>query len=211
MIKATASTGQSATQTLLVTSTGPAPVQVAASPAQGMVPLGVIFTVNNRSGNAIRSIQADFTGSGIYTTVSANAVISNSYPLPGTYQAGFIITDSAGTTYPQTVTIVAQDAAQIDRTLRAAWGGFTSALASRDTAQALQYFNAQARAKYGPLISALQPYLPQIVANFAPLQLSSLEGGIGEYAVNRVIDGVNRIFFIYFLQDEDGVWRLDSM
>ena len=39
----------------------------------------------------------------------------------------------------------------------------------------------------------------------------SVAGGVGEYAINRVIDGVNRIFLVYFLQGTDGVWRIDAM
>ena len=31
---------------------------------------------------------------------------------------------------------------------------------------------------------------------------------MGEYAINPVIDGVNRVFLIYFVQDVDGVWRI---
>jgi hypothetical protein len=70
--------------------------------------------------------------------------------------------------------------------------------------------------------------LPQIVGSFSALQWTSslapdpanpaqqvpwplVSPGIGEYAVNRMIDGENQLFFIYFVRDADGVWRLDSM
>jgi hypothetical protein len=50
-----------------------------------------------------------------------------------------------------------------------------------------------------------------VVASYSALQNVSVTSSTGEYAVNRVIDGVDQIFFIYFLRDPDGVWRLDSM
>ncbi len=50
-----------------------------------------------------------------------------------------------------------------------------------------------------------------IVASFSAPQLVSGSGDIGEYVVGRTIGGVNQIFFIYFMRDIDGVWRLDSM
>ena len=53
--------------------------------------------------------------------------------------------------------------------------------------------------------------MPDIVASFSPLQRVSLSPAIGEYAVNRTIDGRDRIFLIYFLKDADGVWRIDAM
>ena len=53
--------------------------------------------------------------------------------------------------------------------------------------------------------------LPQIVASFSPLQPVSVTSEIGEYAINRTIAGADWIFFIYFLRDADGVWRIDDM
>jgi hypothetical protein len=54
--------------------------------------------------------------------------------------------------------------------------------------------------------------MPQIVASFASIQLSSLEGGVGEYGVKRTnAAGVTYLYLIYFVQDDDGVWRLDTM
>jgi len=208
---ATAPNNQTATQSVSVTSSGSAPIQFVASPAQGVTPLAVTFTINNRTGNAIQSARADFTGSGFFIDVSPNVPITRSYATAGTFNARFIITDSTGATYNQTVTIVAQDPAQIDQILRTAWNGFTTALAAGDTVQALQYFNNQAQQKYQPVFQALASSLPQIVGSFSQPQLMNITNEIGEYAINRTIDGVNRLFLIYFLRDVDGVWRVDSM
>jgi len=67
-------------------------------------------------------------------------------------------------------------------------------LAAGDTTQALQYFNAQAQAKYGPVLTALATSLPQIAASFSAPQLMSASGEVGEYVVSRTIDGVNQSF-----------------
>ena len=201
---------QTTSQTLSVTSTGPAAIEVSASPTQGVAPLTVAFTVNIRTRNTIQSVLADFTGSGNFVNLGAVTTASNTYSA-GTYQVGFIVNDSAGVQYAQTITIVVQDLAQIDQMLQTTWWGFTTVLAAQDTTQALQYFNAQAQATYGPVISALLPNLPQIVASFSTPQLVSVSGDVGEYAVSRTINGVDQLFFIYFARDADGVWRLDSM
>ena len=50
-----------------------------------------------------------------------------------------------------------------------------------------------------------------IVASFSALQRVSLSDGIGEYAMNRIVDGENRLFLIYFSRNGDGVWRLGAM
>jgi hypothetical protein len=85
------------------------------------------------------------------------------------------------------------------------------ALSAGDASQAAQYFNAGAQRKYGPVLSRLQPNLPGIVASFTAPQVASVSSDLGEYVVGRTINGVKQIFFIYFLRDVDGVWRLDSM
>jgi hypothetical protein len=75
----------------------------------------------------------------------------------------------------------------------------------------MQYLNVQAREKYGPVFDALLPDMGQILGSFSDLQTMTVDSAVGEYAINRTIDGVNRIFLIYFLRDGDGVWRVDSM
>jgi hypothetical protein len=201
----------SATQSVTVTSSGPAPMDVVAGPAQGIGPLTITFTVNNRTGNAITSIQADFLGTGFFINIGTNPQISRVFTAPGTFQANFIITDSTGATFRPSAVYVIDDATQIDQTLRSIWSGFMRALSAGDASQAAQYFNAGAQRKYGPVLSRLQPNLPGIVASFTAPQVASVSSDLGEYVVGRTINGVKQIFFIYFLRDVDGVWRLDSM
>ena len=51
----------------------------------------------------------------------------------------------------------------------------------------------------------------QIVGTFSAPQRVTVADGIGEYAVNRTINGENRLFLVYFGRNGDGVWRLGSM
>lgn len=204
--------GQSVTRSVSVTNTGPAPIQVTADAVQGLAPLKVNFTVTNTSGKTLTSVRADFTGSGSFSFFNASSPISNNYTVPGIYQAQFLVFDNSGASVQQTITIAVQDPVQIDQILQATWTGFTGALVSRDVTQATRYFNSRAQLRYGPVLTALQPFLPQIVTNFAPIQLATLEGGIGEYAVKRTnAAGITYLYLIYFIQDDDGVWRLDTM
>ncbi len=219
----TAIDGRSATQTLSVTSTGPAPVRVSASPFQGLPPLTVTFTiVSDRpiqlvEGNFAFGFQICSGGTEVFCfqpgrfSITPNTVpasLSFTYEQPGVYEAQFNVIHADGTTVTKSVSIFVQNT---DQQLQQIWNTAILALARRDTVQALQYFNTQAQAKYGPVFNALLPNLPQIVASFSAPQLVSSSENIGEYVVGRKINGTNQIFFIYFLRDTDGVWRLDSM
>jgi hypothetical protein len=93
----------------------------------------------------------------------------------------------------------------------AAWNGMTDALKSGDKIRALSFLSDDARLKYDPVFDALMPDMPQIAASFSSLKNVSIGDEFAEYAVNRIIDGVNRIFMINFVKDSDGVWRIDQM
>jgi hypothetical protein len=74
---------------------------------------------------------------------------------------------------------------------------------------AMRYLDASRKIR--PVFDALLSNMPQIVGSFSAPQSVSLADGIGEYAINRVINGENRLFLIYFGRNGDGVWRLGSM
>jgi hypothetical protein len=95
--------------------------------------------------------------------------------------------------------------------LRAIWAGMNDALVAGDKERALGFFSASAQAKYGPVFDQLLPDMPAIIASYSPLQQASLSTELGEYAINRTLEGVDRIFFIYFVRDRNGIWHLEGM
>jgi hypothetical protein len=176
-------------------------------------PLPVQFTIDNGSSLGIQGITADFDGNGTtdFSTTDPSAPIAYSYSSPGVYPAVIRVTDSRGTVHAKTLYIVVNDAAQMDTLFKSIWDGVNQALIRGDSDTALKYLNESARRKYGPVFQALLPHMPAIIASFSPLQRSKISEDIGEYAINNMRDGQNWLFFVYFLKDNDGVWRLDSM
>lgn len=220
-IVATAPDGASATSTVQVTSSGPAPTRVTASALQGFAPLNVSFTVT--SDRPIESVEGNFAVGfqvcaegfcfepGLFFVAPVTEPIVFTYDQPGTYQAVFNIRHNDGTSVTKTLRIVVQSQDQVDQLLRQTWAGFTTALVNGDRAGALQFFNETARPRYAPVLETLAPRMSQIIASFSDLQRMRVDGEVGEYVINRLIGGVNRAFFIYFLRDNDGVWRLETM
>lgn len=212
-IKAMAPNGDTATQTRTVTSSGAAPLKMTASPQSGIAPLQTVFTLSNSGNVGITRIEADFNGDGVIdqTITDPSQSLAFSYATPGVYQAKFNIVDSINRTTSQTTVVVAQDGNQVDRQLKQIWSGFAGALGRNDKAGALSFLNAQAQTKYGPVFDALQSQMPQIASGFSDVQTVDIGAAFSTYAVNRMVEGVNRIFIIQFLIGSDGVWRLDSM
>jgi len=205
--------GQVTTQSAVVTSTGPAPIKITASPTDGLGPLSVAFDITPRSGVVIQKVEFDVDGNGTVeqTLIAEPWTTTATYSGSGKINTVVRVTDTAGAIYTQSVPIVLANQALLDQTLRAVWNGMKTALTAGDKTRAMQYLDASAQQRYGPVFDILLPNMSQIAASFSDLQSVALSGGIGEYAINRTINGENRIFFIYFGRNGDGVWRLGSM
>jgi len=203
--------GKSVSVNATVSSTGPAPLTITATPLQGVVPLTVTFDVENLASVPLASLSFDPGGPGSVAAAGPGDLFAFTYPAPGTYHATVTLLDSAGNSYPQPFVIQAQDPAQLDQLFRALWNGMNTALAAGDKAAAMTYLSAGAQEKYGPVFDKIMPQMPALIASYSTLQRVSLAPHVGEYAINRTIDGVNRIFFVYFLQDATGAWLIDQM
>ena len=195
-------------QSVTVNAAGQAsPFSVVAQPALGLAPLAVIFNVTNPTA---ASATFTFDGAGPFALpAGATAQLGLTYPA-GVF-APTIVFNSAGATYTQRLVIESRDPAAIDALLRSIWSGMNQALAAGDRDGALRPLNSGAKSKYGPVFDALMPFMGEIVASWSPLAASSLTSRIGEYAVSRIDGGKKRLYMIYFLQDADGVWRIDEM
>ena len=143
------------------------------------------------------------------TTTDPNTVLSYTYPTPGVYQARITVTQ--GSPFTQTLIVGVNDAQQMDQMFTTIWTGMNNDLGRGDVNGALAYLNESAKRKYQPVFTALLPQMPQIVASYSPLRRVSISESIGEYAVIRSFNGQKRLYLIYFLKDQDGVWRLDAM
>jgi hypothetical protein len=205
--------GQVTTQSVVVTSTGPAPIKITAAPTDGLGPLSVTFDITPMSGVVIQKVEVDVDGNGTVeqTLIAEPWTTTATYSGSGKINTVVRITDTSGAVYTQSVPIVLTNQTLLDQTLRAVWNGMKTALTAGDKTRAMQYLDALAQQRYGPVFDILLPSMSQIVATFSDLQSVALSGGIGEYAINRTINGENRIFFIYFGRNGDGVWRLGSM
>jgi hypothetical protein len=212
---ATTLDGATATDTLnvSVSQTETDPFEVTITPAMGIAPLPVRFTVGNFTGQAITRVELDADGNGstdrIVTDLSVP--IDVTYANPGAYLARVKVIYGQNQSYEQTLAVVVQDAVQMDALFTDLWNGMNDALVRGDVNGAAQYLNESAKHKYLPVFDTLKLQFPQIIASYSPLRHVLISEDIGEYAIVRNFNGQNRIYLIYFLRDADGVWRVDGM
>jgi hypothetical protein len=210
---ATSPTGQAATATVTVSSTGAAPDLVLnADVTSGPSPLVVTFTYGFRPSQPVQKLAIDFDGDGRddFSTKKPPSAVQNSYTHAGLYVATLTITDRNGQVYKAAAAIEVTSGDGRDSLFHSVWDAMTASLARRDIAAALQSLNVRAGEKYAPIFNDLSSDLPAIVASYSDPQFVSEGPGYLEYAIARVIDGETKIFLVYLLRDADGVWRMDS-
>jgi hypothetical protein len=121
------------------------------------------------------------------------------------------VTDQQGGVFDADVAITVHDVATLDGLLKSLWNGMNAALVNGDIPTALTYLDHGAQEKYGPVWQVLLPHMAEIIASYSPLRGISTSGLVAEYGFTRIVDGEKRLFFVYFLHNTDGVWRLSAM
>jgi len=178
-----------------------------------VAPFDARFVLENLD-SSIQQFDIDFDNDGVTDSSIIdlnNPVALHTYTNPGTYQAIVTGTDTAGNLHSQSMSIVVQDGGVIDAEIQTSWQNIITGLNANNSAQALGELTPSAQEKYEPVFDALQSNISSIVAGFSNLQIVDINAQYAEYAVNRTIDGVNRVFLIYFVKDENGIWKLDAM
>jgi hypothetical protein len=161
----------------------------------------------------VQTIAIDYNGDGLddFTTTSTAAPLAYDYPNPGIYKPRLTITDTLGQIHTATTVLEATNPNADDAPFQQAYSRLRMALLCGDINGAMAHLTEGAKERYQPVFEALAPHMMEIMNSWSPLQKSEITDDYAEFAVNRLINGVNRIFFIYFLKDEDGVWKLDTM
>ncbi|MFK5970154.1 MAG: hypothetical protein QM487_08575 [Candidatus Marithrix sp.] len=214
IIASLSSREETITDSISVTSQGNQPLlKINPSPASGFAPLSVTFEYDLSPTVDFSYLVANFNGDNMNDFIghSPSETIQYDYQTPGIYVAKLHIIDYVGDRHSATTAIEVMDIDKTDTLLRSLWDEMNAALVAGDKDIAISYLNTGAKAKYGPVFEVLLPHMAEIVASYSPLIRVSLSSNIGEFAVNRTIDGELKVFFVYYLKGADGVWRLDSM
>jgi len=144
------------------------------------------------------------------TSVSAEEYRVN-LTTDGTYSLTATVTDTQGQTFSDTIVITVFNAIEMENLLNQKWEGMRAALSLGDIETALTYFTPHAGQKYRPVFEALRANLPVIVGTLQPIRLTDLQGNVAECFTNRVEDGALNAYFVYFILDSNGFWKLVAM
>jgi hypothetical protein len=222
-VTVTAPNGQSSTQSLSVTSSGQQPFVFGATPTEGLAPLTVNFTLSNRGNVTFDHVDVYClsTGAVSFSVPAANLASSTAlgtcaYTTPGVYTAKVNVLDASQPPqilYSGTQTVQADSLASLNTMLQAVYFGMLDQLKAHNVNGALNSLTATVSGKYAPLFTAMMsdPNLSADLDLLKNIQDGRIGDGYAEFLVVRTINGTPTGFFIYLLQGEDGIWRIDGM
>lgn len=175
------------------------------SPLEAYLRLDGSFSINESN--------LSITGPGQAEIVSSSA---DEYELRFTVEGIYYIiasaTDPDGLTYQDTIAIVVLDKAEFDALLQAKWEGMKGALMSQDIQGAVSYHMKETRDLHNELFTALLDQLQDIAQDMQSITLIYLQNNTAKYRgwKNELYGGqmIAMTYYIYFIIDRDGVWRI---
>jgi hypothetical protein len=205
---ATTATGATVSHTIAITvsKTLTPATTLQVSPQSGVVPLTVRFSV---PGIAVAAIALDLHGNGTVDFASSSLEGQEFiYTQPGLYFPRATITDAQGNQLTTAAIVHVFDANTLDAFLQAKWTAFKGALLRGDAEGSLQALAAGIRNRYRSALQAVGGDLPAFASTLGDLQIISFQDALAEAVTVRLENGQRRAYFIYFVPDDDGIWRV---
>jgi len=160
--------------------------------------------------NPVSSYFWDFNGDGTPEITGTEATVMAQYQYPGLYFPKVTVTDTQGNVYTETTLINVLSREEIDALLRAKWEGMKSALVQGNIEGAISYFDDFSKAGYKEHFTVLSPIVSQIVQELNDIQLIRMMKNAIEYDIRTTRNGKEYSFYLLFVRDKDGLWKIRS-
>jgi hypothetical protein len=161
----------------------------------------------------ISNVALDVDGNGVSELESTNRTITHehSYPTKGVYICKVTVTYLDGTEESSECGIAVIAGKYINSIIFDSWQMMNEHIAAFSYEDAAQYMNLHAKEQYLVVMQILQEKMVDIISSYSPIQRIRLDEVVGTYAVTRELPNGTKVFFITYMRDVDGVWRLHSM
>lgn len=207
---ATTTGGTTASAEIGITVTGTPPaVHVTAHPPHGLAPLPVRFELVGAS-EAV-TVEWDLDGDGgIDLATPGTTSPSFVYAAPGLYTVTARLSDPLGTISTARSIVAVTESAAFATLLRSKWAAMKDALRAGQVTPALRHIAGGARPRYDEAFQIIAPALPGIDSILTDIHLVAVSGTEAFFEALRLEDGLTKSFEVRFIQDDDGIWRIES-
>ncbi len=214
-VTATDAAGTTTSSSITVTaSTTGNYITLTANIESGIAPLETVLRIDGLASSATPTISStgpapvDFSNCTSFDDCRVKMTVEGVYYLTATG------TGTDGNTYQDTVPVTVLSRSQMDAMLKAKWEGMKAKLASQDVEAALGCFISDSQSKFRTTFTVLHDSLPSLASNMQNIELIYIKEFVTKYRIRRqqVIDGQNEIitYYIYFVKDRNGLWKIDE-
>lgn len=113
-----------------------------------------------------------------------------------------------GGTCSDTIAILVHDREEFDAMLQAKWDGMKAGLRLGNIETALGFIEKSKKNIYGYNFNLLKDHLPEIETGLQDLAMVKVYDRMAEYSVRGMQDGQPYSFYVLFVKDTDGIWRI---
>jgi hypothetical protein len=175
----------------------------------GLETLDVTLTTLTAINNPISKYSWDFNGDGASDLECGNLPnVTASFQNPGLYLPSVTITDSQGNTYTDMTIVNVLDEEDMDSIFKLIWKRTKAALANKDIESALNNFIDVVREKYRFNLELLHEYLSDLASDMKDIIKVEHTKDRAVYDMFTVENDEERSYFIEFIRDDRGTWRL---
>ncbi|MCG8436332.1 MAG: Ig-like domain-containing protein, partial [Gammaproteobacteria bacterium] len=178
----------------------------------GPGPLTVRFNVTTHTEAELIRIDYDFDNDGVVdaTAGDTNADVEHTYTDIGFHYPQVTVITNNDTHQAQT-TVLVLDEAQMDVMFKQMWNGMNDRLIQGEVEAALRYMSNTAKRKYRPIYEEILDIVVEGISSYSAPVKTTIHNDWAEYAISRSQGGQQYVFFVYFMKDANGTWKLHSM
>lgn len=183
-------------------------VNLSSNIESGIAPLTANFSTST-SNFTPASYQMDYEGDGVvdYTGTTFEN-ISHVYTSEGIFYPTLAVTDNQGNTYSGTIAITVLSKTEMDTLLKGKWEGMKGGLSQGNIEKALKYIAAPSQNMYRYNFELMSSLLPTIAQDMGNITLVKIVDNLAEYEMTATQDGQTLSFYVEFVRDTDGIWRI---
>jgi hypothetical protein len=151
----------------------------------------------------------DFDGDGVVDHTGATFQdVFYTYTSEGIFYPTLRITDNQGNVYSDTISITILSKTEMDTLFGGKWEGMKQAMRDKDVEKALGYFIYQSTEMFRYNLELMKDLLPTIVEDMGEIKMRGVRDRVAEYEMIATQDGIESSYYIEFIKDFDGIWKI---
>ena len=113
-----------------------------------------------------------------------------------------------GNPYQDTIGINAMALTAMDNLLKGKWDGMKTGLSQGNVGKAVGYIASGSKNMYQYNFQLMSSLLPTIIQDMGNITLVKITDNMAEYEMTATQDGQTLSFYVEFVKDTDGIWRI---